>query len=182
MNGIDILMKEHENILAFNGFLRKICAGIVECGEVDGALLRECIDFGRNYADKHHHGKEEKILFRIMMENMGPVADKLIRNGMLVEHDLGRLHLTQLEAAIEEYEKDPVTDHKLDIISNAIGYGALLQRHIEKEDQAAYAFAARALPADKMNDVDTETENFEIQARKDGVQDHYENWLRSKLA
>ncbi len=36
-----------KNILAFNGFLRKICAGIVEGGEVDGALLRECIDFGR---------------------------------------------------------------------------------------------------------------------------------------
>lgn len=181
MNGIDILMKEHENILAFNGFLRKICVGIVEGKEVDGALLRECIDFGRNYADKHHHGKEEKILFRIMMENMGPVADKLIRNGMLVEHDLGRLHLTQLEAAIEEYEKNPVTDHKLDIISNTVGYGALLQRHIEKEDQAAYAFAARALPADKMNDVDTETESFENQAREDGIQEHYENWLRSKL-
>ncbi len=181
MNGIDILMKEHENILAFNGFLRKICAGIVEGQEVDGALLRECIDFGRNYADKHHHGKEEKILFRIMMENMGPVADKLIRNGMLVEHDLGRLHLAQLEAAIEEYEKNPVTDHKLDIISNAVGYGALLQRHIDKEDQAAYAFAARALPADKMNDVDKETESFENQAREDGIQEHYENWLRSKL-
>jgi len=27
-----------------------------------------------------------------MLEKLGPVADKLIRNGMLVEHDLGRLH------------------------------------------------------------------------------------------
>lgn len=181
MNGIDILMKEHENILAFNGFLRTICAGIAEGGDVDSTLLRECIDFGRNYADKHHHGKEEKILFRIMMENMGPVAEKLIRNGMLVEHDLGRLYLTQLEAAIEEYEKDPITDHKLDIISNAVGYGTLLKRHIEKEDQAAYAFAARALPADKMSDVDKETEAFEQQAREDKIQEHYETWLLSKL-
>jgi hemerythrin-like domain-containing protein len=86
-----------------------------------------------------------------------------------------------LEAAIEEYEKNPITDHKLDIISNAVGYGALLQRHIEKEDQAAYAFAARALPADKMNDVDAETESFEVKAREDGIQEHYESWLRSKL-
>lgn len=108
--------------------------------------LRECIDFGRNYADKHHHGKEEKILFRIMMENMGPVADKLIRNGMLVE-----------------------------------GYGSLLKRHIGKEDEAAYAFAARALLGDKMNAVDNETEAFEKQAKDLGIQEKYESWIRQKI-
>ena len=32
---------------------------------------------------KHHHGKEEKILFRHMLEKLGPVAEKLVRNGML---------------------------------------------------------------------------------------------------
>jgi len=182
MNSIELMVNEHKNIKRMLAVIRKYCFKVLKNQQLDYNDFYRIIDFVRNYADKHHHGKEEKILFRIMMENMGPVADKLIRNGMLVEHDLGRLHLTQLEAAIEDYEKNPVTDHKLDIISNAVGYGALLQRHIEKEDQAAYAFAARALPADKMNDVDTETENFEIQARKDGVQDHYENWLRGKLA
>ncbi|WP_124066651.1 hemerythrin domain-containing protein [Clostridium sp. E02] len=181
MNGIDILVKEHENILAFNGFLRSICAGILEGEPVDGDLLRECIDFGRTYADKHHHGKEEKILFRIMMENMGPVAEKLIRNGMLVEHDLGRLHLTQLETAVSEYEKTPIIDHKLDIISNAVGYGDLLKRHIEKEDQVAYGFAVRALQSDKMKDVDEETAVFEKVAKESGVQTKYETWLSNQL-
>ncbi len=80
MYGIDILMKEHENILVFTDFLRSISADILEGKPVDAPLLRECLEFARNYADKHHHGKEEKILFRIMMENMGPVAEKLIRN------------------------------------------------------------------------------------------------------
>lgn len=181
MNGIDILVKEHENILAFNGFLRNICAGILKGEPVDGDLLRECIDFGRTYADKHHHGKEEKILFRIMMENMGPVAEKLIRNGMLVEHDLGRLHLTQLEIAVSEYEKNPIIDHKLDIISNAVGYGDLLKRHIEKEDQVAYSFAVRALPGDKMKDVDEETAVFEKEANDLGIQTRYETWLSNQL-
>ncbi|MFT4105487.1 MAG: hemerythrin domain-containing protein [Lacrimispora sp.] len=181
MNGIDLLVKEHENILAFTGFMRKICAGILEGEPVDGPLLRECIEFGRNYADKHHHGKEEKILFRVMLENMGPVADKLIRNGMLVEHDLGRLHLSELEKAIDEYEKNPGTEPKLDIISNAIGYGALLKRHIEKEDGVAYTFAARELSEDILKAVDAETEAFEKQAREDGVQNKYETWIREKV-
>lgn len=180
MYGIDILMKEHENILTFTSFLRSISADILEGKPVDAPLLRECLEFARNYADKHHHGKEEKILFRIMMENMGPVAEKLIRNGMLVEHDLGRLYLSELEKAIDEYEKNPGTESKLDIISNAVGYGALLKRHIEKEDEAAYAFAVRALAEDKLKAVDDETESFERQAKDQGVQDKYESWIREK--
>ncbi len=114
------------------------------------------------------------------MENMGPVAEKLIRNGMLVEHDLGRLYLSELEKAIDEYEKNPGTEPKLDIISNAVGYGALLKRHIEKEDEAAYAFAVRALAEDKLKAVDDETESFERQAKDQGVQDKYESWIREK--
>ncbi|WP_077610380.1 hemerythrin domain-containing protein [Clostridium sp. Marseille-P2415] len=181
MYGIDILMKEHENILSFTGLLRSICSGILEGKPVETSLLRECVDFARNYADKHHHGKEEKVLFRIMLENMGPVAEKLIRNGMLVEHDLGRLYVSELEKAIEEYEKNPGTEPKLDIISNAVGYGALLKRHIEKEDEVAYTFAARALSEDQLKAVDDETESFEKQAEDEGVQDKYESWIRQKI-
>lgn len=181
MYGIDILVKEHENILAFTGFLRSICAEILEGKPVDAPLLRECLEFARNYADKHHHGKEEKILFRIMMENMGPVAEKLIRNGMLVEHDLGRLYLSELEMAIDEYEKYPGTEAKLDIISNGIGYGALLKRHIDKENEAAYGFAVRALSEDLLKRVDEETDSFERQAMEQGVQDKYESWIREKI-
>ncbi|MEY8353607.1 hemerythrin domain-containing protein [Lachnospiraceae bacterium 54-53] len=181
MYGIDILMKEHENILAFVGYLRSICAGMLNGEPVNAGLLRECIDFARNYADRHHHGKEEKILFQVMLDNLGPVAEKLIRNGMLVEHDLGRLYIGELEKAIDEYEKDPVTDHKLDIISNAMGYGSLLKRHIEKEDEVAYTFAVRALPEDKRKDVDDETWTFEKQARDQGIQDKYESWISGKI-
>lgn len=181
MYGIDLLMKEHENILAFTAFLRKISSGILNGEPVDGTLLRECIDFGRNYADKHHHGKEEKILFQFMLDNMGPVAEKLIKNGMLVEHDLGRLYLSDLEKAVEEYEKDPIDDHKLDIISNAVGYGALLKRHIDKEDEVVYTFAVRALTQDHKKAVDEETEIFEKQAEEQGVQDHYLTWLHDKI-
>lgn len=181
MYGIDLLMREHENILAFTGYLRGICAGILKGEPVDTGLIRECIDFARNYADKHHHGKEEKILFRIMLENLGPVAEKLIRNGMLVEHDLGRLYVTELENAVNEYDKDHEEDHKLDIIANAIGYGALLKRHIEKEDGVAYTYALRALSEDRLKAVDEETVLFEEQTKNEGILDKYEAWFQEKI-
>lgn len=83
MYGIDLLVQEHKNIIAYTEFMRRLCCDILEGKEVDINAFRECVDFGRNYADKHHHGKEEKILFRHMLEKLGPVAEKLVRNGML---------------------------------------------------------------------------------------------------
>ena len=63
--------------------MKSICCSIIEGDEVDANLVKECVAFGKTYADHLHHGKEGKILFKIMLEKLGPVADKLIRNGML---------------------------------------------------------------------------------------------------
>lgn len=179
--GIDLLVEEHKNILKLTGFLRTLCCNLLEGGEVDVTLFRECIAFARNYADKHHHGKEEKILFRVMLEKLGPVAEKLIRSGMLVEHDLGRYHMSELEAALLRYEKLPSIEDKLDIISNASGYASLLRRHIEKEDTTVYPFALRMLSEEDKKQIDEETVRFEQEAKDNGIQDRYISWLLDKV-
>ena len=181
MTGIDILVEEHKLILKFTSFLRKLCCEILEGKEIDYATFMECLDFARKYADKHHHGKEEQILFRVMLETLGPVADKLIRNGMLVEHDLGRFYLSELEKALQDYKESPSTEKKLDIISNAIGYAALLQRHIAKEDSVAYPFAERSLSESDKKVVEDETISFEEKAGAKNIQEKYSNWLEQKL-
>lgn len=114
MYGIDLLTEEHQNILKFTEYLKSVCLNIFEYKEMDTELIRECIEFGRNYADKQHHGKEEKILFRVMLDTMESAAEKLIRNGMLVEHDLGRYHLTQLENAADRYDLAPDAENMVD--------------------------------------------------------------------
>ena len=81
------------------------------------ADFRQIVDFTRNYSDKHHHGKEEKFLFPEMTAHLGRVAETLVTNGMLVEHDLGRDHVMSLVTALDEYEKNPKTEYKLDIIT-----------------------------------------------------------------
>lgn len=182
MYGIDLLMKEHENILKFTKFMKSICCNIIDGSEVDTKLLRECVDFGRNYADKHHHGKEEKVLFRYMLDKLGDVAEKLVRNGMLVEHDLGRYHMGELEKALDYYDKTGATADKLDIITNAAGYANLLKRHIEKEDGVCYEYAQRMLNNEDKKLIDEETVRFENEAKKNGVQDKYLLWLRSKCS
>jgi hemerythrin-like domain-containing protein len=177
MYGIDLLVEEHKNIISFTEYLKMICCDILDGKAIDTEALKECVGFGRNYADKHHHAKEEKILFKYMLEHLGSVAEKLIRNGMLVEHDLGRFHMGELENAIEQYEKVPTTENKLAIITNASGYADLLKRHIEKEDAVCYSFALRILSDDDKSFIDEETKQFEREEDKLGIQEKYISWL-----
>lgn len=180
MYGIDLLIEEHENILTFTEYLKTLCCDIIDGKGVNTASLRECIEFGRFYADKHHHGKEEKILFRYMLDKLGTVAQKLIRQGMLVEHDLGRYHLGELDKAIKEYENDPNTQNKLKIITNASGYADLLRRHIEKEDSVCYTFAFRMLSDEDKQKIDEETREFENDSFEDNNRQKYLAWLKDR--
>lgn len=180
MQAIDVLVEEHKNIMKFNNFLKKICCDILEGGKVDTELFRECIAFGRNYADKYHHGKEEEILFKVMIEQSGDVAQKLIRHGMLVEHDLARYYLGELENSINAYETNSGTEYKYHIIVNAGSYAGLLKRHIEKEDTVVYTFAERELSDDelaKVGKLGVERDSEEKQAE---IKEKYLRWLEEK--
>lgn len=143
---IDILRNEHENIEHFTMELKASCIHFMETGEINMKAFREAVAFIHSYADERHHQKEEQGLFAAMMEYLGAPAEKLIRGGMLVEHDLARLQVAQLEEALNAYEKEKTPEHKLEILASAMGYCTLLKRHIEKENLAVYPFAERALP------------------------------------
>ena len=88
-SSISIMEEDHSNINRALAVVRALCLQLMNGAEVPDEDFRTLIDFIRNYADRHHHGKEEKFLFPVMVEKMGPVADKLVTHGMLVEHDLG---------------------------------------------------------------------------------------------
>lgn len=181
MYGVDVMVKEHENILQLLGVIRSACCGILEGGQVDDQDFRNMIDFARYYADRHHHGKEEKLLFPEMLRHFGQVGVKVIQNGMMVEHDLGRLHIKELENALNRYRDAPKTIDKLNILAEAAGYANLLQRHIDKENQAVYAFAEKNLPEGVRQEIDERVREFEISTENQGVTDHHLQVLRQLL-
>lgn len=143
---IDILRNEHENIEQFTIELKASCIHFMETGELNQKAFREAVAFIRSYADERHHRREERGLFAAMLEHLGTPAEKLIRGGMLVEHELARSQVADLETALDAYEREKTPEHKLEILSAAMGYCTLLKRHIEKENQVVYPFAERALP------------------------------------
>ena len=161
MKAIEIMNEEHKYILRMLQVIRKCCFKILNNEEIIYEDFYKIIDLIRNYADNHHHKKEEKILFIKMVEELGEPAKKEVNLGMLVEHDLGRLHVRELVAALEKV-KAGEEEAKLDVIANAISYTHLLIRHIDKEDRVIYKFAERNLNDEVIKLIDDECENYEI--------------------
>lgn len=160
MDAIELMVYEHKNIKRMLKVIRKYCLRILKDEKVDYSDFYRIIDFVRNYADKHHHGKEEKLLFNKMVDEIGSTAEKLVKHGMLVEHDLGRLYITGLSEALEN-SKSGNKEAILDVIANAISYTHLLERHIDKEDNVIYKFATRELKQEIIDKVNVECVEFE---------------------
>jgi hemerythrin-like domain-containing protein len=166
------MVDEHKYIKRMLSVIRKYCNRILNGENVRYGDFFKIIDFVRNYADKHHHGKEEALLFERMTEELGPAAEKLVRFGMNVEHDLGRLHVTELEAAVRRVlEGDK--EARLDVIANAISYTHLLIRHIDKEDGVVYKFAQNNLSEDTLERLENECKIFEQKAQEEKTQQKY---------
>ena len=178
MNGIELLVEEHKYIKRMLVVVRKACLGVMKGEDINYEDFKNIIDFIRKYADNHHHGKEEKLLFNRMVSEIGGAAEKLVKHGMLVEHDLGRQFIMGIEEALAEVEGGNY-EARLDVIANAISYTHLLYRHIDKEDNVAYPFAQRALSSDTLISFDQDTLVFEEKTMNEGVQNKYLKVLES---
>lgn len=154
MKSIEILMGEHQEILKFTDALEKEAVEILNGSDVREDFYRAAIEFIRKVADGSHHKKEEGILFEVMIENLGPVAKKLIESGMLVEHQQARGYCMKLEENLNSYleKKDDIS--KLQILTYSMSYVNLLRDHIDREDNVLYPFAEKNLSEDSKKIVD----------------------------
>ncbi|MDU1320214.1 MAG: hemerythrin domain-containing protein [Clostridium botulinum] len=176
MNSIELMVNEHKNIKRMLAVIRKYCFKVLKNQQLHYNDFYRIIDFVRNYADKHHHGKEEDYLFNRMIEEIKGPTEKLVKHGMLVEHDLGRLYMQNLEKALKALENGE-EEAKIDIIANAVSYTDLLYRHIEKEDDVVYKFAERNLSKESLKKLDEDCKRIEKEAKEKGIQDKYINLI-----
>lgn len=178
MNSVKLMIEEHVYIVRMLKVVRAACYGVLKGKDINYDDFNEMIDFIRTYADAHHHGKEEKFLFKEMQQNLGKLGETLITHGMMVEHDYGRMYISDLSDALRKV-KDGDEEKKLDVIASAISYTNLLHKHIAKEDTAVYLFGEKNLPKEIVDEINKKTEEFENKANEKGVQDHYINLLKN---
>ena len=93
--------------------------------------------FIKEFADRFHHDKEEKILFAAaqkqgVLTHCNPIPQ------MLHEHEEARALVGKMESAIEGRRA-------VDFCRAATDYASLLKDHIFKEDQILYPMCERGL-------------------------------------
>ena len=175
---LTILMNEHRLIEQALGSL-ETCALEVDGGlALERAVARDYAAFLKGYADAWHHGKEEEILFRRMVERgfsaeSGPVAV------MLHEHRQGR-ELVGRIAAVAEAEGAVGDAERAAFLAASRGFVPLLRQHIQKEDNILYPMSERVLTPAEFETMLADFEAFERSAGADGTRDRLEA-LAAKL-
>ena len=146
----------------------------LEKGEnVDPELYPEAVDFLKNFADKCHHGKEEQLLFKKMMERgvsgeVGPIAV------MMREHQDGRAHVQN----IDKLSKGKMSKATKDgLIKSSRAYVDLLSKHIQKEDNILYPLANQVLDGEDQKELEKGFEEIEEKVMGPGVHEKYHRMI-----
>ena len=176
MESIDLLMAEHRNIKRVLKSIRKLTFKVLEENEVNTEAFYKVIEFVREYADKHHHSKEEDILFEKMEEELEEDILTPIE-AMTNEHQMGRMLMQKLELALKEYEKGNERA-RIDIIANPVVYADMLEDHIDKEDEAIYLYAENNLSENAISDIKSRVEDIEKKAENKGIQVKYKKMIQ----
>jgi hemerythrin-like domain-containing protein len=143
MKATDILYEEHRIIMKVLQCLQKIVGEAEESGRLNADSANIAVDFFRNFADGCHHAKEEDRLFVIMQERGIPKEGGPI-GVMLMEHDHGRRYVRGMSQAVTAASQG--NRQALErFAENARDLMALLQGHIDKEDQVLFPMAEQVL-------------------------------------
>jgi hemerythrin-like domain-containing protein len=119
----------------------------------------KAIDFIRNFADRCHHLKEEKILFPALEEHGIPRAGGPI-GMMLIEHEEARGYVRAMADALSYTGADPEAARAI-LVGNARAYLRLLREHIRKEDEVLFEMADAALSPEEQKELVREFEEHE---------------------
>jgi len=97
----------------------------------------ELVHFLKTFADKCHHGKEEDFLFKELIAKGIPNEGGPI-GVMLQDHRIGREYISLMSKSLEARDL-------VNFKTNAAKYRDHMRNHIDKENNALFVMADRAL-------------------------------------
>lgn len=164
----EVLVHEHEVIEKGLSILEKLIIKYQQEDSLDVKRLEQIVDFFKNFADKCHHAKEEKLLFPSLTTKGMPVQGGPI-GVLLQEHDIGRRYISGILEGIKKYSSR-VADAKEEISNNCLGYIELLRQHIYKENNVLFPMAENLLSDSEQKEL---LEDFEeIEEKEIGPEVH----------
>jgi len=174
MKATETLKHEHRVIELVLGALREQ-ADRVEAGQpLDRERAEKTLEVLRNFADRCHHGKEERLLFARLEQHglpreSGPLAV------MLHEHDSGRAHLRALANAIPGAIGGDERARR-EFVRQARAYVDLLTAHIGKEDHVLFRLADQTLSPEEDEQLARDFAALEREEIGEGVHEKYHEW------
>jgi len=130
---LEVLYSEHEIIKSVINYREKLTALSKSDSVKYKNIITGLIGFFRNYADKFHHYKEEKLLFPLMCKKNEILKDSIIEE-MLDNHQNFRKLVKSIESAVESgnYEESSRLLNQ---------YTEMLLDHIAVEDDELFQMA-----------------------------------------
>jgi hemerythrin-like domain-containing protein len=175
MKPTEDLMHEHKAIKVMLSIMSKIAENIRNQANPDPDEIDKIVDFLKTFADKCHHGKEETVLFPALIEagmpkENGPVAV------MLHDHDLGRALIKSIASYSDAIRLGDKSAFPL--VAGAMEeYKALMENHINKENNILFPMADKVLPEEKQNEIYSAFERIEEEVVGHGVHERYHDFL-----
>jgi hemerythrin-like domain-containing protein len=173
MRPTDDLMNEHRVIERMLAILILASNRLQNGQDVDLGFYVGAVDFLKNFADKCHHTKEEKLLFEKMIERgvsgeVGPIAV------MMREHQDGRGHVKNLDKLSKEKMSKATREG---LIKSSRAYVDLLSKHIQKEDSVLYPLANQILDEEDQKELEKGFEEVEERVMGPGVHEKYHHMI-----
>jgi hemerythrin-like domain-containing protein len=150
---IETLMQEHREIERQLEALVLYAERASGGGQASTEGMAAFVRFFREFADRRHHGKEEKILFA-KLRAMGFPADSGPLSVMYADHEEGRRLLGELEARASD-------EDRARLVETARRYREHLCRHILKEDRILYPIAQSRLSDEEYEEMGRQFAEFE---------------------
>lgn len=175
MKPTEILRNEHEAILLMLSILERVADKLDAKEFVKVSHLEKILEFIKVFADRCHHAKEEKGLFKALIDSGFPKEGGPIEV-MLSEHDQGRSYVKGLSSGIVKYKTGEPTASSL-IADNARNYVGLLRDHIDKENDILYPIADMHIPEEKQKSLVKEFDRIEKEEVGAGKHDEFHRLL-----
>ena len=145
---IHLLKHDHRVIEQGLRALEGVCVRFAAGEQVPPAALGRLLDFIQTYADRHHHRREEEMLFPALERCGIPRAGGPL-GAMLREHERERGLVEELGREVAAYQAG-LPDARWRVVETARQMIELLVAHIQKEDQILFRIAEEVLDdADK---------------------------------
>jgi hemerythrin-like domain-containing protein len=175
---MDELLAEHEAVRLTLAILKKMGQHIDETGNIpDIKHVEQLFDFFTIFVDRCHHGKEEELLFPAL-EQVGVSREGGPIGVMLKEHQQGRDLVSKMKNELSRYRNG---DQKaaLKFKEAADAYIALLDLHIDKENNVLFPLAIKHLSESTLAEMKNGFDKIESEKIGEGKHEGFHKMMDS---